>query len=150
MDKKENLDELQITMSNFALDIAKAFKIELDFSSKSIKNVEKILSLIHYDYIKGNITEGIDGIALEFAFYIISVIEKNFEEGKIERNHKDFGDNAFPYYWKDSVIFPYAWCQKRIYDGIADNVWVKYKRLILGYSNRTSFIQWLLNKCKKA
>ena len=127
----EELNELQVKMSKFAVDIAEMFHIRLDYSSRSIKNVEVILSKIHNEYMQSNNDEGLNGIALEFAFYIITVIEKNFDKGKVERDHKDFGKNTFPFHWRNKTLFPYSWCQKRIFDGEGDNVWVKYKSLIL-------------------
>ena len=128
---KENLNELQNKMTIYAIDIANAYNIKLDYSNHSIKNVEKILSQIHYEYVRSKNDEGLNGVALEFAFYIITVIEKNFEKGNVERNHKDFGENTFPFQWRGKIIFPYAWCQKRIFEGEADNVWAKYKTLVL-------------------
>ncbi len=127
----DDLNELQAKMSKFAVDIADEFNIRLDYSTRSIKKVEVILSQIHAEFVKSNNDEGLNGIALEFAFYIITVIEKNFEKGKIERDHKDFGKNTFPFYWRSKTLFPYSWCLKRIYDGEGDNVWVKYKTLVL-------------------
>jgi hypothetical protein len=131
MNKNKNLNDLQNELCDLAIQISNYYKIKLDFSNNSIKNVEKILSIIHKDYKKTKNDEGLNGIALEFGIYIIKVIEKNFEKGKLERDHKDFGENTFPYYLKDSVIFPYGWCQKRIFDGTGDNVWIKYQTLVL-------------------
>lgn len=108
----EDLNELQIKMSNYAVEIAENFDIRLDYSSQSIKNVEVILSQIHNEYVKSNNDEGLNGVALEFAFYIITVVEKNFEKGKVERDHKDYGKNVFSFYWRDKTLFPFSWCKK--------------------------------------
>lgn len=131
MSNQTDLEKLQEELVGYAIQIAGSFKIKLDYSDKSIKKVEKILSKIHKDYKKSKNDEGLNGIALEFEFYIIKVIENNHEKGKLERNHVDFGDDTFPYYWKDSTIFPYSWCLKRIFDGKSDDIWSKYKSLIL-------------------
>lgn len=48
----------------------------------------------------------------------------------MERNHKDFGDNSFSFYWNESTLFPYSWCLKRLYDSKSDDVWIKYKALV--------------------
>jgi hypothetical protein len=72
-----------------------------------------------------------NGIALEFAAYIVKVIETNYEPGEWVRDHPDFGKDAFPYRWKGKELFPFAWCQKRIFDGPADDVWAKFKALVL-------------------
>lgn len=71
-------------MTNLAIDIGKAFNIHLDYSNRSIEKVEKILAQIHNEYVTNKNDEGLNGVALGFAFYIISVIENNFEKGKVE------------------------------------------------------------------
>lgn len=67
-----------------------------------------------------------NGIALEFGSYIAATIQKNTNLGKFERNHPTFGKDTFPFYWKENVIFPYGWCEKRIFDGKGDDVFSKY------------------------
>jgi len=136
MNKDSKLSELEDRLVELAIQIADSFGKKLDFSEKSVKVVEKILSKFHKEYKKTGDEEGLNGIALEFAFYIIKVIENNYEKGRLERNHKDFGDDSFPYYWRGSTIFPYSWCLKRIFDGKADNVWIKYKVLIQTNNNK--------------
>ncbi|MBI2543551.1 MAG: hypothetical protein HYW24_05205 [Candidatus Aenigmarchaeota archaeon] len=123
--------KLQTQLTKNALDIAKGFGIDLDFSHESIKQVEKILADIHEEYKKTKNEEGLRGIAISFAAYIISVIERNSGKGKWERNHPKIGPDTFPFSWRDSYLFPYGWCVKRIYDGKSDNVWVKYKVCVL-------------------
>jgi len=126
--------ELRKTQKKFnrdAIAIANTYNINLDFSNDSIQNVEVILSDLHNQFEQTKDDQGLRGIALIFAFYIISVIEKNFEGGIINRNHEVFGENSFPFVWKDSTLFPYAWCSKRIFDGPGDNVWIKYQQFIL-------------------
>jgi len=123
--------KLKSELLDYAMQIAEVFHIKLDYSHRSIKMVEKILAKTHKDYKKTKNPEGLHGVALEFAAYIIEVIETNSEKGRWERDHPDFGKDSFPYYWKGVTIFPYSWCLKRIYDGKGDNVWTKYKSLVL-------------------
>jgi len=130
------LIELKNELITQAIDVAKDYNVKLDFSDESIKNVETILSKIHKEYIRSKNDNGLNGIAYMFGFYIIEVIEKNHGKGKIERNHPDFGENVFPFYWNGSTLFPFAWCQKRIFDGEGDNVEIKYQILILEEKNK--------------
>ena len=130
-DPKDELRSLQSQFNKDALAIAKSYNIKLNFSDQSIVFVEEILGKIHDDYQKTNNDEGLRGIAIIFAFYIISTIEKNHGQGVVERNHSTFGENSFPFTWNEATIFPYAWCLKRIFDGASDNVATKYKVLIL-------------------
>lgn len=125
------LIEIKKELIHHAIEVGKEYGIELDFSDESIKNVEKILSELHKEYKISNSDDGLNGLAYMFGFYIIDVIEKNHGKGKIERNHPDFGENVFPFYWNGRTLYPLAWCQKRIFDGDGDNVEIKYRILIL-------------------
>jgi hypothetical protein len=128
----KTMPEVQKELTNLALRVAKeSFDIKLDFSHNSIRQVEKILSAFHDDYKKTKDDSGLNGIAFEFAAYIITTIEKNTEKGKWERDHPQFGEGAFPFYWKNQTLFPVEWCKKRIFDGPGDNVWSKYQVLVL-------------------
>ncbi len=131
MKQEKELDRLKDELADLAIQIAGSFRIKLDYTEKSIRKVEKVLSKIHKEYRKTKNEDGLQGIAAEFAFYIIKTIEKNHESGKLERDHPDFGENSFPYYWKDTTLLPYGWCLKRIFEGKQDNVWSKYKTLVM-------------------
>lgn len=126
------IGKLQKELTEYALQIAKeSYGISLDFSHKSIDKVESILSDIHRDYAKTGETEGLNGIALEFGFYIAATIQKMTNTGRLEREHPDIGEDTFPFYWNRKTIFTYGWCEKRIFDGEGDNVSSKYKVLVL-------------------
>ncbi len=122
--------KLQEELTGLALQIATSQNIKLDFSVDSVKEVEKVLSIIHNDYKKTKNEEGVRGIALEFAAYIISVIEKNLGVGYWERD-SDMGKDTFPYTLENGkIIFPFSWCLKRIVDGSSDDVWAKFQTII--------------------
>lgn len=127
----KDMDKLKKELTGYAIEVAKEFRIELNFSHKSIKRVEKILSKIHKNFKKTGDEDGLHGIALEFAAYIICVIEQHSSSGLWKRNHPKLGEETFPYEWNNKTIFPYGWCMKRIYDGKGDNVWSKYKAIVL-------------------
>ena len=124
VDQRTNLVRL-------AVDIGKGMRRSLDFTDSSIDAVESILSEIHDDYARTKDEEGLRGIALEFAAYVIEVIERNHGAGEWFRNHEEFGTETFPFNWKGVTIFPYAWCLKRIVDGKQEDVSAKYKALVL-------------------
>jgi hypothetical protein len=129
--KKSPAPELKSTMTDKALEVAEVFGIKLDFTHKSIKRAERILGKIHKEYLRTKDDNGLNGIALFFAAYIISVIERHAPAGTWQRDHPDFGEDSFPYQWQESTLFPYAWCQKRIFDGKQDDIWAKYQSLVL-------------------
>ena len=127
----KDMESLKKELSGHALEVAKVFGIKLDFSHKSIKRVEKILSKVHKDFKKTGDKDGLHGIALEFAAYIICVIEQHSTPGIWKRNHSEFGEETFPYDWNNKTIFPYEWCMKRVHDGKGDNVWNKFKAIVM-------------------
>ena len=116
-----------------ALDVARDCKVKLDFSDASVKNVEKILGDMHRHYRKTKDDTGLRGLALMFAAYLGEVIRKKARKGVWKRDHPDVGKDSFPFYvGKDDALFLYGWCMKRIFDGKGDDVWAKYRVLILG------------------
>lgn len=127
----KTVESLQIELCGYAIDIAKGFGFSLDYSNHSIKHVETILGYIHEDYMKDKNEEGLNGVALEFAFYIGTVIQRVYNVGCFEKDHEEFGENSYPYYINGGSIFPHAWCYKRIFDGPQDNVWSKYSILVI-------------------
>ena len=130
------LRKLQIEMTNLALKLAKIANVDLDFSIESVKQVEEILSQMHEQYKKNGDQEGVKGMALELAAYIITVIEKNIIKGQWERDSEEAGKETFPYHIaENNTIFPYGWALKRIIDGEGDNVWIKFKTLVLDKRN---------------
>ena len=132
MSKHTNLQQLKEQMSLLAERIAReGFKIQLDYSVESIKQVEHILGKIHDEYKTTKSEEGLQGIAFEFAAYIVKVIEQNFGNAEWERDHSSIGKNTFPLQWRDSTLFPFGWCLKRIYDGDEENVWFKFKASVI-------------------
>jgi hypothetical protein len=114
-----------------ALAIAKEVKLKFDFSDKSIKAVEKLLGEVHKEYKKTGEEEGLSGLALMLAAYIGEVIRKKGFGGEWSRDHPIMGKYSYPFYWHGHELFIYEWCIKRIVDGKGDDVWFKYKVLVL-------------------
>lgn len=129
--KPDDTEALMQTMNSKALEVAKIFKIDLDYSDASIEQVEKILGKVHKGYKKSKDDEGLRGVALFFAAYIGEVIRKKGFGGTWERHHPEIGDDTFPFHWREGVLFLYGWCQKRIFDGKQDDVWFKYRCTVL-------------------
>jgi hypothetical protein len=137
MSNTKNIENQKEDLSTLAERIAfQGFNIKLDYDIKSILQVEKILGLIHKDYIQTKNDDGFNGIALEFGAYIIKVIEKHFSKGVWKNDHPELGKDTFPYNWEGVEIFPYSWCLKRIIDGPQDDVWIKFLTLVVNKKNR--------------
>ena len=119
-----------------AVQLGNLYEVDLDFTDSSISQVEYILSDISAIYQESNDDEGLNGIAYILGIYIMEVISRNHGEGRIERDHPEFGDNSYPFYWNNTVLFPVAWCRKRIFEGEVDNVNLKYKIAVLDASEK--------------
>lgn len=131
MSTSAELSELQQDLTEKAVQIGHSFGVRLDFSHESIDAVEQVLGALHDDYKSTGNDDGFAGIALEFAAYIISAVERNLSHGKWQRDHDKMGPETFPYHWDGKTIFPQSWCMKRLLDGPADNVATKYRSLVL-------------------
>jgi hypothetical protein len=132
--EEENAEELEVMMQEGVaqtLELAKENGVTLDFSDESIQEVEKLLGEAHREYKKLKSEEGFHGLALMFGAYIGEVIRRKGFGGSWARNHPDFGEDSFPFQWRDQELFLYGWCVKRIFDGSGDNVAFKYQALVL-------------------
>jgi hypothetical protein len=125
------IGSLQLDLTRQALELAKEFRVDLDFSNDSIQRVEQILGEVHDHYMKSKDDTGLNGIAFQLGSYIATTIQRNFNEGLLSRDDPVIGEGTFPFAWRGGTIFPFAWCQKRIFDGPADNVHSKYRVLVL-------------------
>jgi hypothetical protein len=132
MPPTKDLPKLKEELAGLAQRVARdAFGMELDYSVESIHKVETVLGQLHTEFRRTKDDDGLNGLALEFAAYIIKAIELHFGTGTWARDHPSLGPGTFPYTWRGGELFPYAWCQKRIFDGPADDVWAKFQTLVI-------------------
>lgn len=131
MTTSREISELQERLTDLALEAARDYDVVLDFGDASIDSVEEVLGELHRFYREEETEEGLHGLALGFAAYIVTTIERNHGAGEWRRDHPELGENTFPYHWRGSALFPYAWCLKRIVDGAEDDVRAKYRALVL-------------------
>ena len=127
----KSLPQLQVELTDAAVQIARGYGVSLNFSHESVESVERVLAQVHEHYAKTHDERGLRGIGIEFAAYIVTTIQRNTREGNWERDDPTMGEASFPFYWRGAAIFPYGWCMKRIIDGDGDNVWIKYRLLVL-------------------
>lgn len=133
MPARPHPSEIQQKLCGLAERIASEhFGTRLDYSVESVRQVERILGELHDEYQKTQSENGLNGIALEFSAYIVSIIQCHFGPAQWERDCPSFGEDAFPLHWRGSSIYPYAWCQKRIFDGPADDIWFKFQAIVIG------------------
>lgn len=128
---KKDMKALRTEMCGLGEKVAGLFGVKLDYSDDSIKEVERILGELHDEYRRTGNDDGLRGIALEFAAYMVSVIERLHGPVDWQRDHETFGKDSFPLYWNGSTLFPYSWCQKRIFDGPGDDILAKWQVCVL-------------------
>ena len=87
------------------LTLAKENGVTLDFSDDSINEVEKILADCHQEYKKLKSEEGFNGLATMFGAYIGEVIKRKGFGGSWMRNHPEWGEDSFPFYWRGHTLF---------------------------------------------
>lgn len=124
----ENLDEMMQWLAAEAVSMASDNQgIVLDYSEKSISDVEKILGTIHEEYTASKLEKGVMGLAMAYGAYIGEVIRRGHPDSKWEQDHAVAGEKSYPLSWLGGEIFPCGWCYQRIMNGPEDDVWHKYK-----------------------
>lgn len=129
-----NLGEYQKEETDLAVQVAREkFGLTLDYSHRSIADVEAILAGAHDYTLLGDAkdTDNLVDWAEMFGCYIATVIQKQTGEGLLERDHQDLGEDSYPFHWKHETFFLQSWCHKRIFEGPAHDVSRKYKAEIL-------------------
>ena len=79
--------------------------VKLDYSPQSIQDIENVLSGIHDGYLKSGDDTGLNGIALEFAAYIVEVIKRNYGPVKWDRDGSEFGPIHIHYPGEENTYF---------------------------------------------
>ncbi len=117
----ENTDSPVSGLTATAIEYAKSFDKDFDFSRESIENLEKILEYYHQDISKEQPTENqIYSMALIFGSYLGESILRN--ASKKDYTWKMTEDE--PILYKDSAyqMAPVAKVYKRLVNGPEDNV----------------------------
>jgi hypothetical protein len=128
---QKDMNELRAVLCGQAEQVAAHFDVRLDYSDKSVKDVERILGEVHEEYRRTKDERGLRGVALQFGAYLVSIIERHHGSIDWKRDDPTIGADSFPLHWNGSVIFPYGWCMKRIFDGPADDIVSKWKVFVL-------------------
>ena len=131
MDIESDLKDLQAKLVDDVIKIANILHVTLDYSHESIKGIDQILDVVGKDFRAKKDNQGLEGVALQCAAYIVTVIEAHLEKGEWRRDDKEFGKDTFPYFWRGKVLYPFIWCRKQIEVGEAESVWSKYMTLVL-------------------
>jgi hypothetical protein len=101
--------------------------IKLDYSLESIKLAENALEKINEEFVKTKSKDGLDGLSFAFGAYIGECIRRHDPNVTWKRDHPVAGEKSYPLHWRDSDVFPIAWCHERIFNGPDENVWIKYQ-----------------------
>src|SRR5688572_23770756 len=96
---RNDMPKLRIKMCDLAEQVSSGFGVTLDYSERSVDDVERILGEVHDEYRRTKSEEGLQGLALEFGAYLVSVLEKHRGPVVWKRDHPEFGEDAFPLEW---------------------------------------------------
>jgi hypothetical protein len=113
------------------LDGSQHYQTQLDYSPQSIESIEKILDQLGASAKFRRAGENDKRAeALIFGAYVGEVIRRE-HGGEWAADHPVVGPGTYPIAWRGGDSFPYAWCYKRLTHGEQDNVWFKYKELVM-------------------
>ena len=126
------------------------YGIALAHSTKSIEQVEIILSRLHGHFVLSKSLEGLFGLAMFYGAFVGEVIRRN------DLPHAywtgDASGRTFPSlrwharYGGDSIIFPMSWCYRRIIEGPANNISVKYQACVMRDEAFVETIEQLIHR----
>ena len=106
------------------------FNARLDYSAQSIQKLEELLSVMTQLRATGKMSDKlVEETSLVYGAYIGEVVRRS-KGGAWMRDHLQFGPSCFPFVTGGNQFFPVTWCEKRIENGSADNVWLKYQSLV--------------------
>ena len=134
-------------MNDFAQDAVgfaqDQYQTNLDYSDQSIRDVEKILDILHHELprtVSGDMTEEasmqdtVDAICNMFGGYIGEVIRREYGgEWKIETMASDHPMVCLQV--KGNYIFPSAKVYKRLANGSGDDLWFYYEVIKQKFEN---------------
>jgi hypothetical protein len=124
--------EMRSRAASAVADARDTFSADLDYSSDSIEEVERILDKIHQQHLKNPIGKSeLNRLGLKWGGYVGEVI-KRVKKAEWQLDSKVGGPASLPIvYEKSGESFPVSWCLKRIVNGDEDNVWSKFNVLVL-------------------
>lgn len=126
-----DLDAAMKDLAQEAVKKAQSEGVTLDFSPGSVEQVEAILGQLHESHAAGNIdVEITNQAAMVWGAYVGEVIRRR-EGGAWNCYIDSAGGNAYPLAHGDKNDFPVMWCGQRIVNGPSENVWEKFKGLVL-------------------
>lgn len=140
MPTSPEIRDFQRRGTKYAIETAAFGGANLDLSAESVALLEDQLAFLHEAVIEDPTLEGMEGCAMFYGAYLVSVFERIFGDGTWESNHPEIGDHTYPFYIMDITIFPIEWCRKRIFNGPADDVHFKFQALCSGLMSSHSKI----------
>ncbi len=133
------IEEMRVRAASAVVDARDNHSIELDYSSDSIEEVERILDKIHRQHLQEPIDNAeLNRLKLEWGGYVGEVI-KRLRNAEWQLDSKIAGPGSLPVvYEKSGESFPVMWCLKRIVNGAEDNVWDKFNLLVVNRDSEPS------------
>jgi hypothetical protein len=133
------IEEMKVRAASAVVDARDNYSIELDYSSDSIEEVERILNKIHRQHREEPIDNAeLNRLRLKWGGYVGEVI-KRLRKAEWQLDSKIAGPGSLPVvYEKSGESFPVMWCLKRIVNGPEDSVWDKFNLLVVNRDSEPS------------
>ena len=104
-------------------DAQQNFKIELDYSEKSIESVDTILQSFHENYEKDKTKVDITNVSRIYGSYIGEVVKRNSQYATwLIKRDPETGNTTYKLKVDSADMFPVDLCRKRIENGSEDNI----------------------------
>lgn len=102
-------------------------RLELDYSIASIQKVDEIMGRYHMILSRGEKIPSADAITTRFGLYLVAVIEKHYGPGHLDLEDRDNDPSLIRFVWRNQIMRPSDWCQKRINEGDPASIWLRFR-----------------------
>jgi hypothetical protein len=118
---------LQQRYAGKAVDAASKQGVKLDYSLDSLADLEMVLAQLNDRYAESGNDAGVCETALQYAAYIVTVLEKHYGKGAWADEDANHAESSYAFVLQGVTIFPVGWCLKRILDGPSEDITTKLR-----------------------
>jgi hypothetical protein len=138
----QQMRRAQHAMLKHAIQIGNDHGAKLDYSERSVADVDSILMQMHDAYVHDTSKEeneyAVMGFAISLGAYLIEVIERTYGQGQWSFDETKEGKReAYPFTFQGQTVYPVDWCADAIAIGERENIRDKYGRFVFGVKGST-------------
>ncbi|PTY00842.1 hypothetical protein DB346_14630 [Verrucomicrobia bacterium LW23] len=113
---------MQWRYSGRAVSAAATQGVTLNYSVESFDKLEQLLGKLHDRYAASGDETGLVDTALQYAAYVVTVLEKNYGKGVWSDEDPHHAESSYGFHLQGITIFPVGLCLKRIIDGPKEDI----------------------------